>query len=64
MTALLQDVEPQLVWQHFLELTRIPRPSKQEQAARAYVLGWAEARGFGSTVDEAGNVLTSTAPKK
>ncbi|TML50020.1 MAG: aminoacyl-histidine dipeptidase [Actinobacteria bacterium] len=57
MTALLQDVEPQLVWQHFLELTRIPRPSKQEQAARAYVLGWAEARGFGSTVDEAGNVV-------
>ena len=52
MTALLQDVEPQLVWQHFLELTRIPRPSKQEQAARAYVLGWAEARGFESGVDE------------
>ena len=55
--ASLDDLEPQLVWSHFLALTRIPRPPKQEEAARAHVLAWAEAHRFPSTVDDAGNVV-------
>jgi dipeptidase D len=49
--------EPRLVWSHFLALTRIPRPPKQEEQARAYVLAWSAKRGFDSVVDEAGNVV-------
>ena len=35
-------LEPALVWQRFGELTRIARPSKQEDEARGHVLAWAE----------------------
>ena len=53
----IASLEPGLVWDHFLALTRIPRPSKQEERARTHVLAWAGGRGFDSDVDEAGNVV-------
>jgi dipeptidase D len=53
----LEALEPALVWERFLELTRIPRPPKQEDAARAHVLAWAEEQGYEAAVDEAGNVI-------
>ena len=53
----LAELEPQLVWEHFLELTRIPRPPKHEEEARRHVLGWSEARGFAAQVDGEGNVV-------
>jgi dipeptidase D len=53
----LAGLEPRLVWAHFGELTRIARPSKQEEAAREHVLAWAGARGLATAVDEAGNVV-------
>ncbi len=53
----IADVEPRLVWSHFLALTRIPRPPKQEEQARAHVLAWSAESGFDSVVDEAGNVV-------
>ena len=36
-------LEPALVREHFTELTRIARPSKEEAAAREHVLAWAAA---------------------
>ncbi|MBA2641597.1 MAG: beta-Ala-His dipeptidase [Actinobacteria bacterium] len=57
MTSDLTQLEPRLVWEHFLELTRIPRPPKQEESARAHVVAWAGERGFASNVDAAGNVV-------
>ncbi len=53
----LLALEPRLVWDHFLALTRIPRPPKQEEAVRAHVLGWAASRGFETDVDNAGNAV-------
>jgi len=53
----LAELEPRLVWARFGELTRIARPSKQEDAAREHVLAWAEARGLATSVDDAGNVV-------
>jgi dipeptidase D len=50
-------LEPEDVWTHFAELTRIPRASKHEELARAYVAGWAQRRGLETRVDEAGNVV-------
>jgi dipeptidase D len=54
---LLAGLEPALVWERFAELTAIPRPPKEEEQARAYVLARAEALGFESAVDEEGNAL-------
>jgi dipeptidase D len=50
-------LEPALVWKHFEELTRIPRPSKAEGPAREHVLAWAERRGLTGATDEVGNVV-------
>ena len=52
----LDRLEPALVWERFGELTRIPRPSKQEDAAREYVLAWANARELEAATDTEGNV--------
>ncbi|MDW8338497.1 MAG: beta-Ala-His dipeptidase [Thermoleophilia bacterium] len=48
---------PVLVWERFLELTGIPRPSRGEEAARAYVVDWAQRHGWPSAVDAVGNVV-------
>jgi dipeptidase D len=50
-------LEPRLLWDRFAELTRIARPSKEEEAAREHVLAWAAARSLHADVDEAGNVV-------
>jgi dipeptidase D len=55
--GVLDGLEPRLVWARFAELTEVPRPSKEEEAARAHVLGWAGERGLETGVDAAGNVV-------
>ncbi len=57
MSVRSAELEPRLVWDHFLALTRIPRPPKHEEAAREHVLGWARERGLATEVDDAGNVV-------
>ena len=58
----LVGLEPALVWQRFGELTRIARPSKQEDEARAHVLAWAGARDLDANVDVAGNAVVRIPP--
>ena len=58
----LDGLEPALVWQRFGELTRIARPSKQEDEARAHVLAWAGARDLNANVDAAGNAVVRIPP--
>lgn len=53
----LAGLEPGLVWERFGELTRIARPPKGEDEARAHVLAWAAAHGYQGAVDEAGNAV-------
>jgi dipeptidase D len=50
-------LEPEPVWERFLELTAIPRPSHEEHEARRYVLDRAERHGWEAATDEAGNVV-------
>jgi dipeptidase D len=52
----LPNQHPQLLWKHFTALSAIPRPSTREQAAAAYVVSVAKARGLECKRDEAGNV--------
>ncbi len=53
----LQDMEPKLLWKHFLRLSEIPRGSGNERAAACYVAE--EARNMGHDVisDEVGNLV-------
>jgi dipeptidase D len=53
----VESLEPASLWTRFAELTRIARPSKQEEEARAWVLTWADARAYEATTDAEGNVV-------
>ncbi|PIF02557.1 MAG: cytosol nonspecific dipeptidase [Paludibacter sp.] len=53
----MQNLEPKIVWNHFYDITRIPRPSKREDKIRAFIQEFGQNLGFETKVDEAGNVL-------
>jgi dipeptidase D len=53
----VSDLEPRPLWQHFDALLAIPRPSRQEERARRYVIEQAEARGLRWRRDAAGHVV-------
>ncbi|BDU69915.1 aminoacyl-histidine dipeptidase [Geothrix oryzae] len=57
MDALLESLEPKAIWSYFLELSKIPRGSKQEQAAAKWVLDQAKAMGLDAQQDAIGNVI-------
>ena len=50
-------LEPERLWTHFLRLTTIPRPSREEGEARSHVLTWAQEHGWRATTDVAGNAV-------
>lgn len=49
----------QTVLAHFEKISRIPRRSGNEEAIRAFLLAWAEGRGFATKTDPAGNLLVT-----
>jgi len=53
----LADLEPKALWRYFEELSRIPRCSKKEQAAAAWVEKVARDHGLKPERDRSGNVL-------
>jgi dipeptidase D len=53
----LHSLEPRLLWRYFLDLSRIPRGSKNEAAAARWVMDQARAAGCEVEQDGAGNVL-------
>ena len=53
----VSDLEPKSLWQHFDHILTIPRASKDEDRARAYVVEVAERNGLDYQVDDAGNVV-------
>ncbi len=57
MDALLESLEPKTLWSYFLELSKIPRGSKNEQAAAKWVLDQAKALGLEAQQDAIGNVI-------
>ena len=57
MTSTLAELEPRGIWTHFLALTRIPRPPKEEDEVRAHVLAWAAEHGLETAVDGEGNAV-------
>ncbi|NPA68185.1 MAG: aminoacyl-histidine dipeptidase [Chlorobi bacterium] len=57
MNTELLNLEPKEVWKNFVELTKIPRPSKKEAAIIKFMENWAEERGLEHFTDEVGNVI-------
>jgi dipeptidase D len=57
MDNLLDSLEPKAIWKFFLQLSNIPRGSKAEAAAAAWVADQARAMGCEVSQDAVGNVI-------
>ena len=57
----VSELQPTAVWAYFDQLLTIPRGSKKEDRARAFVISVAEGLGLDYTVDETGNVVVRKA---
>jgi len=57
MKSAIHGLEPKLLWKYFAELSTIPRCSKHEEKASAYVLGVAKKMSLEARADFFGNVV-------
>lgn len=55
--SVLGHLQPALVWKHFEEITKRPRPSKQEEKMVAYVVDFGKSMGLETIVDTFGNII-------
>ena len=53
----LQDLQPELFWRCFAEISAIPRPSGHEEGIRKFILDRAEKLGLQARQDACGNVV-------
>ena len=53
----LRELQPQALWGYFDALCAVPRPSKMEGKAVAFVKDFAVTQGLDYTVDSVGNVI-------
>jgi dipeptidase D len=60
MSSAIQGLEPALLWKYFAELSAIPRCSKHEEMAVAYVMGVAKKLNLEARKDTFGNVVVRT----
>lgn len=57
MGTILGHLEPQILWNHFEEITKIPRPSKKEEKIAAYITSFAQRLNLPWEKDKFGNIL-------
>jgi len=57
MNEQLQHLEPRPVWQYFAELNAVPRPSKKERRAIAFMQAFGQRLDLATHVDQTGNVI-------
>jgi len=57
MGTVLGNLQPKLVWQHFEEICKYPRPSKKEEKIAEYVLSVGKRLGLPTERDKFGNIL-------
>jgi dipeptidase D len=53
----IKGLKPELLWQHFYELSQIPRPSKREEKAVEFVREYARKNNFKFDEDKVGNIV-------
>jgi dipeptidase D len=57
MGNILGHLEPQILWNHFEEICKYPRPSKKEEKIASYVISIAEKLNLSYERDKFGNIL-------
>ncbi|MCX6243239.1 MAG: aminoacyl-histidine dipeptidase [Bacteroidetes bacterium] len=57
MEEKIAQLNPPRLWHYFLEICRIPRPSKKEEKIIKYLLDFGKEKGLETLQDEIGNVL-------
>lgn len=57
MSKELNQLQPSAVWKYFLEICKIPRPSKKEEKISAFLVAFGQKHGLETVVDETGNVV-------
>lgn len=57
MGNILGGLKPDLLWNHFEEICRIPHPSRKEQKLAQYVIGFAKNNNLEYETDEFGNIV-------
>jgi len=55
----IKDLEPKTVWNNFVKLNNVPRPSKKEEKVIAFAKEFGENLGLQTYVDGVGNVIIS-----
>ncbi|MEW6702343.1 MAG: beta-Ala-His dipeptidase, partial [Bacteroidota bacterium] len=61
MGEILGHLKPELLWNHFEELCKIPRPSRKEEKAAQYVISVAKKNNLEYATDDFGNVIVRKA---
>jgi dipeptidase D len=56
---ILQQLQPQPLFNYFEEICQVPRPSKKEEKIRKFLLDFAKKNNLPAKTDKAGNVLIS-----
>ncbi|MDD4921781.1 MAG: aminoacyl-histidine dipeptidase [Bacteroidales bacterium] len=59
MNQNIKSLEPALVWDYFMKICSIPRPSGKTQAMQEWLLAFATDKGLESKRDTVGNILIS-----
>ncbi|MGQ9616548.1 MAG: beta-Ala-His dipeptidase [Spirochaetota bacterium] len=54
--GVLSKIKPEIVWNIFEEITKVPRPSGKEEKIRSWVKSWANKHGIPAHEDNAGNI--------
>ncbi len=62
--SVIEGLKPELVWQRFYEISRVPRPSKQEEKIREYLRNFALSRKLNFKEDAVGNIVIKVAATK
>jgi len=57
MSEEIKNLEPKGLWNHFYELTQIPRPSKNEARIQDFVENFGKTLGLETIKDEVGNII-------
>jgi dipeptidase D len=56
---ILEQLQPQPLFNYFEEICQVPRPSKKEEKIRTFLLDFAKKNNLQAKTDKAGNVLIS-----
>ena len=57
MSKEITNLEPKALWDHFYQLTQIPRPSKKEVRIQEFMMNFGKSLGLETIKDETGNII-------